>query len=97
MFGRALHVIEEGGEFRFNSIPVSIPKNEYVAVSILSIGARIDLYVYYVVVGFSDRCARRVSKFWSADLLLVRNRSNILSPLVGLSMTCSILWWSEMQ
>ena len=38
----------------------------------------------------------RVSKFWSADLLLVRNKSNILSHLVGLSMTCSILWWSEM-
>ena len=43
-------------EFRFDSIPVSVPKNEYVALrSILSIGSRIDLYVYYVVVGFSDR------------------------------------------
>ena len=53
--GNALHVIEEGGKFRINTIPVSVPKNEYVAVrSILSIGSRIDLYVYYVVVGFSD-------------------------------------------
>ena len=44
-----------GREFRFDSIPVSVPKNEYVALrSILSIGSRIDLYVYYVVVGFSD-------------------------------------------
>ena len=42
--------------FSFNSIPVSVPNNEYVAVrSILSIGSRIDFYVYYVVVGFSDR------------------------------------------
>ena len=56
MFGRALHVTEEGREFRFNSIPVRVPKNEYVAVrSILSIRSCIDLYVYYVVVGFSDR------------------------------------------
>ena len=34
----------------------------------------------------------RVSTFWSADLLLVRNKSNILSPLVGLSIICSMLW-----
>ena len=39
----------------------------------------------------------RVSKFWSADLLLVRNKSNILSPLVGLSIICSMLWWNEMS
>ena len=56
MFSSALHAIEKGREFRFDSIPVSVPKNEYVALrSILSIGSRIDLYVYYVVVGFSDR------------------------------------------
>ena len=39
----------------------------------------------------------RVSKFWSADLLLVRNKCNILSPLVGLSIICSMLWCSEMS
>ena len=39
----------------------------------------------------------RVSKLWSADLLLVRNKSNILSPLVGLSIICSMLWCSEMS
>ena len=39
----------------------------------------------------------RVSKFWSADLLLVRNKSNILSPLVGLSIICSMLWCNEMS
>ena len=42
----------------FDLIPsqLAFRKNEYVAVrSILSIGSRIDLYVYYVVVGFSDR------------------------------------------
>ena len=42
----------------FDLIPsqLAFRKHEYVVVrSILSIGPRIDLYVYYVVVGFSDR------------------------------------------
>ena len=42
--------------FDLVSSQLAFLKNEYIAVrSILSTGSRIDLYVYYVVVGFSDR------------------------------------------
>ena len=54
-------------------------------------------HIMYIMSWSAFPIGGEVSKCWSADLLFVRNRSNILSPLVGFSVIFFDIGWSEMS